>query len=141
MRRWTRSHSCGCPDGCPQQGLIAQVVLVWGLGGGVGVIGGGWIGQLLYNKNKAHMPLAMGIVTTTAVLPMLWVVNASLGTPLRLGVALACVFVSGLAASVAGPNVKCALHNLSYALAPASEIIHLPCGLAAVRGFTVNELS
>lgn len=83
--------------------------MVWGLGGGAGVISGGWIGQYLYNRNKAHMPLFVGFITTTAVLPMLWVVNASLGSPFRMGVALVCVFASGLSASVAGPNIKCAL--------------------------------
>ena len=59
------------------------------------------------------MPVTMGLITTTAVLPMLWVVNASLGTSLRLGFALVCVFLSGLAASVAGPNVKCALLEIA----------------------------
>lgn len=85
-----------------------QVVMVWGLGGGAGVIGGGWIGQYLYTRKKAHMPLFVGFITTTAVLPMLWVVNASLTGAFHMGLALVCVFASGLSASVAGPNIKCA---------------------------------
>ena len=81
--------------------------MVWGLGGGVGVIGGGWVGQQLYNRSKGRMPLFVGIVTTTAALPMFWVVNASLNSHFLVGVALVCVFTGGLAASVAGPNIKC----------------------------------
>ncbi len=37
-----------------------QVVSVFGIGGGVGVIVGGMIGQWLYNKRRRYMPLFTG---------------------------------------------------------------------------------
>ena len=44
--------------------------MVWGLGGGVGVIGGGYLGQWIYNRAPPRMPLAAGAVTAASVLPM-----------------------------------------------------------------------
>ena len=37
-----------------------QVVAVFGIGSGVGVIVGGMIGQFLYNKRRRYMPLFTG---------------------------------------------------------------------------------
>ena len=44
--------------------------MVWGLGGGFGVIGGGYVGQWIYNRNPPRMPLAAGLVTAASVFPM-----------------------------------------------------------------------
>ncbi len=44
--------------------------MVWGLGGGVGVIGGGYVGQWIYNRTPPRMPLAAGAVTAASVFPM-----------------------------------------------------------------------
>ena len=44
--------------------------MVWGLGGGVGVIGGGYVGQWIYNRAPPRMPLAAGLVTAASVFPM-----------------------------------------------------------------------
>ena len=40
--------------------LHPQVVAVFGIGSGVGVIVGGMIGQFLYNKRRRYMPLFTG---------------------------------------------------------------------------------
>ena len=53
-----------------------QVTMVWGLGGGVGVIGGGYMGQWIYNRAPPRMPLAAGAVTAASVFPM-WCVFSS----------------------------------------------------------------
>lgn len=40
--------------------LPLQVILMIGIGGAVGVVGGGIVGQLLYNRNKRSMPIFIG---------------------------------------------------------------------------------
>ena len=50
--------------------------MVWGLGGGFGVIGGGYVGQWIYNRYPPRMPLAAGLITAASVFPM-WYVAAS----------------------------------------------------------------
>lgn len=40
--------------------LWLQIVSVFGIGGGIGVIVGGMIGQYLYNKRRRYMPLFTG---------------------------------------------------------------------------------
>lgn len=37
-----------------------QIILVVGFGGAVGVIGGGLLGQLFYNRRKHSMPIFIG---------------------------------------------------------------------------------
>jgi hypothetical protein len=41
-------------------GALVQVILMIGIGGAVGVVGGGVVGQWLYNHNKWSMPLFIG---------------------------------------------------------------------------------
>ena len=60
--------------------IAVQILMVFGVGGGVGVCGGGYIGQKLYVKRKRVMPLFVAVCVMTAALPMLWVVNAPLKT-------------------------------------------------------------
>jgi hypothetical protein len=37
-----------------------QIMLALGLGGAVGVVGGGWLGQALYNRRKWSMSAFIG---------------------------------------------------------------------------------
>ncbi len=37
-----------------------QVLLVLGIGGAIGVVGGGWLGQVLYNRRKWSMSVFIG---------------------------------------------------------------------------------
>ena len=40
--------------------LPPQVLLILGIGGAVGVLGGGWVGQWCYNRRKWSMPVFIG---------------------------------------------------------------------------------
>ena len=62
-----------CGRVCDALFACMQVTMVWGLGGGVGVIGGGYVGQWIYNRTPPRMPLAAGAVTAASVFPMWWV--------------------------------------------------------------------
>ena len=37
-----------------------QVILLIGVGGAIGVVGGGIVGQMLYNRRKWTMPIFIG---------------------------------------------------------------------------------
>lgn len=52
--------SCMRPGHVTTSGICTQVVAVFGIGSGVGVIVGGMIGQFLYNKRRRYMPLFTG---------------------------------------------------------------------------------
>ena len=70
------------------------------------MVGGGWIGQLLYNNKKRFMPLFVAVSVMTATLPMLWLVNVHLWRwPLPLIYTAA--FIGGMLASPPGPNARC----------------------------------
>ena len=90
-----------------------QVTIFWGLGGGVGAVGGGALGQWLYNHvNKAAMPLFTGITVASATIPMWWLTNANLlSTPLFFTLLLA--VTGGMLSSTAGPLNKAMLLNVN----------------------------
>lgn len=48
------------PPARPPTDLLPQVLLVLGIGGAVGVLGGGVVGQWLYNKHKWAMSAFIG---------------------------------------------------------------------------------
>ncbi|KAL3148730.1 hypothetical protein ABBQ38_014141 [Trebouxia sp. C0009 RCD-2024] len=89
------------------------VTIVWGLGGGVGAVGGGVLGQWLYNHiNKAAMPLFTGITVASATIPMWWLTNANLlTTPFFFTLVLA--VTGGMLSSTAGPLNKAMLLNVN----------------------------
>ena len=58
-----------------------------------------------------------------------WVVNAKMDSSFGVAAAMACVFVGGLTASVAGPNIKCACYIPPLPLLNASPGV--PCSLPA----------
>ena len=93
--------------------LVWQVTVFWGLGGGVGVIAGGALGQWLYNNiSKGSMPLFTGLTVATATVPMWWLVNADLlATPLFFTMLSA--VTGGMLASTAGPLNKAMLLNVN----------------------------
>lgn len=84
-----------------------QVLIVFGVGGGVGVVGGGYIGQHLYNRRKRMMPLFVGVCVGSAVLPMLWLINAH-AWRWPLFCAYFAAFFGGMLASPPGPNARSA---------------------------------
>ena len=60
-----------------KQGATA-IITCFGLGSAVGVIGGGYFGQRLYNYNKEWMPLVSGLCVFAGIPPMLFLVNLQL---------------------------------------------------------------
>jgi predicted MFS family arabinose efflux permease len=90
------------------KGLSVQqstfVLLVLGVGGGIGVVGGGWLGQWLYNRWKWSMSLFIGSATVVGTLPLAYLVNADVAAhpPLTLFMAL----MAGLLSGTVGPNMR-----------------------------------
>jgi hypothetical protein len=79
--------------------------MIWGIGGAVGVISGGWIGQQLHNRCQTAMPAFVGLTVAAAALPTWWLINAPLphGTFAFL---FFITFVAGIFASTPGPNAR-----------------------------------
>ncbi|KAK9832459.1 hypothetical protein WJX74_010797 [Apatococcus lobatus] len=84
------------------------VILLWGLGGGIGVMGGGALGQVLYNRSQPAMPIFIGCCTMLGSLPMWWLINVRLD---RLPIFLSYLagFLGGVFSAPPGPNVRALL--------------------------------
>ncbi|KAI3438564.1 hypothetical protein D9Q98_000991 [Chlorella vulgaris] len=97
------------------KGLSVQqstfVLLVLGVGGGIGVVGGGWLGQWLYNRWKWSMSLFIGSATVVGTLPLAYLVNADVAAhpPLTLFMAL----MAGLLSGTVGPNMRAMILNVN----------------------------
>ena len=120
--RWVVRGEAGSGDGCgcsPPPLLILlsprsphphatcdppQVLLVLGLGGAVGVVGGGALGQALYNRRKWSMSVFIGGCTVLGVLPLYYIVNADVKASPALTVVMA-LLAGGLSGTV-GPNMR-----------------------------------
>lgn len=101
------------PDSMLNAGHVRkQVMTIWGLGGAVGVIGGGAIGQWLHNRRRAYMPLFVGICVALAAAPIWFLIDADVGR-LPLPLSFAAGFVGGALASPPGPNARCVAWTIS----------------------------
>ncbi|PRW58958.1 MFS family transporter: sugar [Chlorella sorokiniana] len=87
------------------------VLLILGIGGAVGVLGGGWVGQWCYNRRKWSMPVFIGVCTVLGTLPMLWLVNADVAAVPALTVMFA--FLSGALSGTVGPNMRAMMLNVN----------------------------
>jgi predicted MFS family arabinose efflux permease len=87
------------------------VVLAIGIGGGVGVIGGGIIGQKLYNTEKWTMPVFIGICTVIGTVPMWFIVNADVVS--MLGTTFFMAVLTGIMSSTVGPNMRAMMMNVN----------------------------
>ena len=87
------------------------VVLAVGIGGGIGVIGGGVLGQWLYNRHKWSMPVFIGICTILGTLPMWFLVNADVAS--MLGISYFMAVVTGIMSSTVGPNMRAMMMNVN----------------------------
>lgn len=88
-----------------------SIVLFIGIGGAIGVIGGGLIGQCLYNSNKWKMPVFIGLCTLFGTLPLLFLVNAEVSTALLLSYISA--LFTGIFSSTVGPNMRAMIMNVN----------------------------
>ena len=99
-----------------QKGMTVQnataAITVFGLGSAVGTIGGGFIGQRMYNKKKSELPILMGLTTAIGALPAYYYLNVNDYGPGRVGLYLSCL-VGGVFCSVTPPNVRAILLNVN----------------------------
>lgn len=109
----------------------------FGVGGLIGQFVGGWVGQILYNKDPRYQCALMGSSTILAVPPMLYLLN----TPDVGGVWFYFMsFVAGVIVNVNGPNVRVVLQNVcipeirgtAFALFALTDDIGKGLGPAAV---------
>ncbi|KAL6755542.1 major facilitator superfamily domain-containing protein [Haematococcus lacustris] len=91
--------------------VATLIVLMFGLGGGLGVICGGALGQWLYNRRKEYVALLMGTSVFLGIGPLTYLVNAPLPS-YPLGATAFLALLGGCFASVAGPNLKAVLLNV-----------------------------
>ena len=85
--------------------LGAQIVSMWGLGGAVGVLGTGVLGQALYNWRKGAMPFFAGLCIMTATIPILWLINGPVHNVPVAGFFVA--LVGGALSAPPGPCARC----------------------------------
>ena len=82
---------------------VPQVVSMWGLGGGLGVLATGILGQWLYNWRKGAMPLYSGLSIMVATVPILWLINGRVAQ-----LPLLAMFVSLVGGALSAPPGPCA---------------------------------
>ncbi len=87
------------------------LVLALGAGGAIGVLGGGLVGQWLYNRRKWQMSLFVGGTTLAGVLPTWYLINADLAS--ALPVAFLAALLTGLLSATVGPNMRAAMMNVN----------------------------
>lgn len=81
--------------------------MVCGIGGAVGVLGGGWLGQVLHNRSPTLMPLFAGFTVAAAAFPTWYLINAPLpSSPALYFLLYAATFMSGILSSTPGPNAR-----------------------------------
>jgi sugar phosphate permease len=106
------------PDYLSQQrGLsvpaATTVLLLFGLGGGLGVLAGGAAGQAIYNAGrKEGVALLMAASAWAGIGPLAWLLNADVA---GAGLGAACVMaaLAGAIASVPGPNLRAVMLNVN----------------------------
>ncbi|KAI8473562.1 MAG: major facilitator superfamily domain-containing protein, partial [Monoraphidium minutum] len=92
--------------------VATVVLLLFGIGGGVGIIAGGAAGQLLYNWRKEWMVVLSAVCIMAGVGPVYFLINADLkaaGLPATLAMAA----LAGIVVSVAAPNLRAAMLNVN----------------------------
>lgn len=98
--------------------IATVIIIVFNLGGGVGLVAGGTAGQLLYNRRKELMPLLCGLASIATTGPMYYLVNADIKAA-GLGPTLGMAALAGVFAAMAAPNVRAAMLNVNGALGAA----------------------
>eukprot|EP00798_Chlamydomonas_sp_ICE-L_P009776 gene9778-7658_t len=92
--------------------IATLIITLFGIGGAIGVIGGGYLGQWLYNRKKEWMAVLAGVTVMMAVGPMLFVVNMDLKSLHFVFTCIMSMLAGGLG-SVAGPNLRAILLNVN----------------------------
>eukprot|EP00605_Chrysophyceae_sp_TOSAG23-4_P002471 GSChrysophyteH1.ASY1.ANO1.2730.1 assembled CDS len=103
--------------------LSTILMTSFGVGAGVGQIGGGFWGQRLYNTDPRYQTVLMGLTTIVGALPLVLIINSTHDSLAGSGAedafgsctfyVLGLFFISGLTAAVTGPNVRSVLQNIT----------------------------
>ena len=106
------------------------IVLAIGIGGGIGVISGGFVGQWLYTKKSEwSMSLFSGSCMIVAAPPMWYLINADVANALRMSFFMA--VLTGFLSSTMGPNMRAMMMNVNE---PETR------GVALALQITVDDL-
>ena len=89
----------------------ATTIFLFGVGGVFGQYAGGSIGRRLYCIDKRLQCVFMGLTTLIAVLPFLFLLNAT-ARENDLDVFFLISFIGGAIVSINGPNVRSVLQNV-----------------------------
>ena len=84
-------------------------VTLFGVGSLLGVIAGGYYGQILYNRNKVLITYLMSSTTALGVFPMYYAINGYSGNAFFYIILL----ISGFIVSITGPNVRSVLQSVT----------------------------
>lgn len=74
----TRTHTQGMACWFCSSQIATLIITIFGIGGAIGVIGGGALGQWLYNRRKEWLALLAGSTVLLATGPILYLINADL---------------------------------------------------------------
>jgi len=91
----------------------AQVVMVAGGGGAVGVLGGGFLGQRLHALWRPAMPVVTGACVVAASWPVWAIINSGARGSGALPGFMALGFLGAMLASPPGPNARRARYTLN----------------------------
>lgn len=86
------------------------VMSAFSVGGGLGTLVGGELGQRMYNRDRRRPALLMLVAGSGGIAPM-WLLIAH--TPAGVPACMALAFCGGLLATQTGPNVRATLTNVT----------------------------
>lgn len=88
-----------------------SLVLGIGIGGAIGVIGGGIIGQILYNKRPRLMSIFIGVCTILGTIPLWGIIVGDVSSHFTWAFILSVLV--GIMSSTVGPNVRAMIMNVN----------------------------
>ena len=88
-----------------------SLVLGIGIGGAIGVLGGGVLGQYMYNTTPRHMPAFIGLSTIAGAFPMWYIVKGDVKDHYTFS--MVCAILAGMLSSTVGPNVRAMIMNVN----------------------------
>lgn len=122
-----------------------SLVLGIGIGGALGVLGGGALGQYIYNQSPRHMPVFIGVSTIAGTFPMWYIVKGDVKGHYLFSIL--CSILAGMLSSTVGPNVRAMIMNVNepetrgVALALQTTLDDLGKGLGpAIVAFMISGL-
>lgn len=97
------------------QGLGSEkstfVVVMFGVGAAAGILGGGYLGQLIYNNRRRNITVYMTLTTFAGIIPMAFLF--AFARPSLFGLCLFLGFLAGVLLSAASANAKAMILNVN----------------------------